>query len=108
MPARDLQKFGHLVGPHVEPEERVLDIASVQSARASVGVMLGLAGAAGLAIVDRAAVKAGTGNLAKTFLSGSRPPQRSCSAWPTGDSSSSWLGRIEKGLNWRGRRLCLR
>jgi hypothetical protein len=67
MPARDLQKFGHLVGPHVEPEERVLDIASVQSARASVGVMLGLAGAAGLAIVDRAAVKAGTGNLAKTF-----------------------------------------
>ena len=67
MPEQQLQKFGHLVSPHLEPEERVLDIASVQSARASVGVMLGLAGTAGQAIVDRAAVKARTGNIAKTF-----------------------------------------
>lgn len=61
MPEQQLQQFGHLVSPHLEPEERVLDIASVQSARASVGVMLGLAGTAGQVIVDRAAVKARTG-----------------------------------------------
>ena len=53
MPEQQLQKFGHLVSPHLAPGERVLDIASVQSARARVGVMFGLAGTAGQAIVDR-------------------------------------------------------
>ena len=67
MPEQQLRNFGQLVTPHLEPGEQVLDIASVQSARASMAVMLGMAGAAGQAVVDRAAGKAGEGTIARAF-----------------------------------------
>jgi hypothetical protein len=65
MPEPQLQKFGHLVSPHLEPGEQLLDIAVVQPLRGAGGV--GVTGVIGSAIASIGAVKGGKGTTADSF-----------------------------------------
>jgi hypothetical protein len=73
MPANEVEKFGHLVAPHLRPSEQVLDIvASVVPVRGARGVgSPGLAGSVGTAAGNKlaqiGAVKGGKGSLADSF-----------------------------------------
>src|SRR5229473_8050435 len=62
MPEPQLKKFGHLATPHLEPGERLLDIAVIQPLRGAGGV--GVSGLIGSAIASIGAVKGGKGTIA--------------------------------------------
>ena len=65
MPEPQLKNFGHLATPHLEPGERLLDIAVVQPLRGAGGV--GVTGLVGSAIASIGAVKGGKGTIADGF-----------------------------------------
>ncbi len=65
MPEPQLKNFGHLATPHLEPGEKLLDIAVVQPLRGAGGV--GVTGLIGSAIASIGAVKGGKGTIADGF-----------------------------------------
>ena len=65
MPEPQLKNFGHKATPHLEPGERLLDIAVVQPLRGAGGV--GVTGLVGSAIASIGAVKGGKGTIADGF-----------------------------------------
>jgi hypothetical protein len=60
-------KYSRLATPHLEPAERILDIAAVIPTRGASGSGIGLSAAVGGAIARIGAVKGGPGTIAGSF-----------------------------------------